>query len=97
MSINTLFLFLFHYNSLGRDSAMPGGLHARLGHTFLVYIILNLQWHMLLWFNKMCYVVVMYRVDPRKGRTSAFGRFVIIVVDDYSLSYEMQCTRSGIY
>jgi len=27
---------MFHYYSLGGDSAMPGGLHARLCHAFLV-------------------------------------------------------------
>ena len=30
------YMVLFRYCSLGGDTAMPGGIHARLCHTFLV-------------------------------------------------------------
>jgi len=33
-------MVLFHYCSLGGDSAMPGGLHARLCYAFLVTFFL---------------------------------------------------------
>jgi len=30
--------FVFHYYSLGGDTAMPGGLYAKLCHAFLVFL-----------------------------------------------------------
>ena len=37
-------MVLFRYYSLRRDTAMPGGLHARLCHVFLVYISLYVSY-----------------------------------------------------
>jgi len=48
MSIYHNFLLLFHYYLQGGDTAMPGRLHARLFHAFLVYFNLILtrdRWH----------------------------------------------------
>jgi len=40
MRRSVLNFFLFRCHSLGRDTAMPGGLHARLCHGFLVFKVI---------------------------------------------------------
>ena len=41
LSIKYYYYYYYYYYSLGGDTAMPGGLHARFYHAFLVIVVLR--------------------------------------------------------